>query len=66
MNLAQSLLAACERHPELEAFPGILLFSLPSYANLGSVFLNSCISHRTGASGRHKFFLEQGILQSRA
>ena len=23
MNLAQSLLAACERHPELEAFPGI-------------------------------------------
>ena len=22
MNLAQSLLAACERHPELEAFPG--------------------------------------------
>ena len=28
MNLAQSLLAACERHPELEAFPGI------SYAEL--------------------------------
>ena len=23
MNLAQSLLAACERHPELEAFPGL-------------------------------------------
>ena len=23
MNLAQSLLDACERHPELEAFPGI-------------------------------------------
>ena len=23
VNLAQSLLAACERHPELEAFPGI-------------------------------------------
>ena len=23
MNLAQSLLAACERHPELDAFPGI-------------------------------------------
>ena len=23
MNLAESLLAACERHPELEAFPGI-------------------------------------------
>lgn len=23
MNLAQSLLAACERHPELEAFPGV-------------------------------------------
>ena len=23
MNLACSLLAACERHPELEAFPGI-------------------------------------------
>ena len=23
MNLARSLLAACERHPELEAFPGI-------------------------------------------
>ena len=23
MNLAQSLLAACERHPDLEAFPGI-------------------------------------------
>ena len=23
MNLAQSLLAACERHPQLEAFPGI-------------------------------------------
>ena len=23
MNLAQSLLAACERHPELEAFPDL-------------------------------------------
>ena len=23
MNLAQSLLAACERHPELESFPGL-------------------------------------------
>ena len=23
MNLAQSLLAACERHPELEAFPSL-------------------------------------------
>ena len=23
MNLALSLLAACERHPELEAFPGL-------------------------------------------
>ena len=23
MNLARSLLAACERHPELEAFPGL-------------------------------------------
>ena len=23
MNLAQSLLDACERHPQLEAFPGI-------------------------------------------
>ena len=23
MNLAESLLGACERHPELEAFPGI-------------------------------------------
>ena len=25
MNLARSLLAACERHPELEAFPGLTL-----------------------------------------
>ena len=48
MNLAQSLLEACERHPELEAFPGIAYDELlPRVARIAGG-----LRRRAGRAGR--------------